>query len=324
MRYVMTEIKRESQPEPQAEPQPEPEKEQPQEEIDNAIIVNNLKNLKKDQENIRQLEKEADKARDQEARKPEEIERLKVAIEEKESEPWLDKKREKAYKGLIDNLDIIQKTGGDQSIQETFSHMFGLELGDVKSLKYIKVQSSSASEVADTEITRPVFIFLDISEYQNFSKKLQGESGMSSSGMIISSEKGVPIIIATPNKSFISHEVRHTVDPNVNKREKENQILDELFAYYQEIIVEAELKQYSHLKNPQDGPWNKLINAVGLDIYHEKIEGEVDLSVEDYKEKTRDVVESLRLFAEKYGHIVAQRAILKSKTIEEFMDLLKR
>ena len=46
------------------------------------------------------------------------------------------------------------------------------------------------------------------------------------------------------------------------------------------------------------------------------------LDKESYK-LTKTAVATIKLIAEKYGHVEAQRAIMKSKTIEELIDYKK-
>ncbi len=251
-----------------------------------------------------------------------------------EGEPWLDLEKEKAYEDLLSGIDSIEMAGGKKAIQEAFIKVFNaydLKTEEIGSLEYVKVESVSASEVAGKKIIRPIFIFFDISEFQELSKKIRGDAGMSSRGMVIAGSNfpedsllhKTGLIIATSGINFISHEIRHTIDPNLEKRVGEDIILNELFGYYQKTIIEADLKKYAHIKNPEDGPWNTLTQEVGQDIYYNKAKKNTKLSFEQYKDKAKEAVNALRLVVQKRGHIEAQRAILQSKTLEELMELSK-
>ncbi len=246
-------------------------------------------------------------------------------------------------KGIIDS-DVIEKTKEDarkEAIHKSFLYIFNprfeasgagpLSLSDIKSLEYAEINSISASQVAGKDITRPLFIFFNTSEFQKFSVKLQGKHGMSSRGLVVppsgfsqeSSLGKTGLIIATAGKEFISHEIRHTIDPNLDKRSGRDKILEELFGYYQEEIIDAKLSQYSHLAKPQDGPWRWLSRTISQDMYYENIKDEDNISLEEYKDLAKQASDAARLVSEKYGHIETQKAILKSNTLKEFIELAK-
>ena len=120
------------------------------------------------------------------------------------------------------------------------------------------------------------------------------------------------------NKDFIIHEIYHSIDPSIKERKGYDRILEEMFAYYQQTIVQADLKQYSHLADPKEGPWGTLSRVID-ETYLERYLSESDkkLSKEEFSKLMKDIVSTIRSIAESKGHIEAQRAIAKSKTIEE-------
>jgi hypothetical protein len=253
-----------------------------------------------------------------------------------EERPLIDEQKEQAFGQVIETFSKIQKDGGDGAIQETFAQMFSpalesagrgeLKPEDLKSLSFLEIHSKSASEVLGREIVRPAFIFRNIPELQNFSAKLQGEKGMSSRGFVIPGSiypenhpfHKTGLLVATASNDFLSHEVRHTVDCNLENRTGADELLAELFAYYQKTIVETDLKGYRHLKKPEDGPWAKLGREATVD--YEGRESEIRLSRKEYEELGQKAAGAARRIAEEHGHIEAQRAIIRSKTIEELVN----
>ena len=257
----------------------------------------------------------------------------------KEPQEWLDMKRENSYDQVNRMLADIQEGQTTYGIQNWLRRLVNpamveanlqeIESSEIESLQYVNFTSEAASKVAGKEINRPILMFSDISEYQNFSIKLRGEPGVASRGMNIPRslfpsgqlhETG--LIISTDNKEFINHEIFHSIDPNSEERRGYDRILTEMFAYYQQIIVEADLKHYGHLSKPEDGPWGTLsreIDETYLDKYLEDTNEK--LSDEELKQLMKDIVAAIRSICEKEGHIKAQRAIVKSKTIEELFRL---
>lgn len=259
--------------------------------------------------------------------------------EKKEEEELVDEEKELAYKQILEYFEDAKKNGGDRAIQEIFANMFdsafkewgkgGLKPEEVSSLVLAEIHSKSASEVAGREIVRPVFIFRNVSELQNFSVKLQGKEGASSRGLVISGTlypedqliHKTGLIVSMDANDFLSHEVRHSADCNYDNRIGADKLLAELFAYYQKAIVEANLKGYRHLENPEDGPWQRLARESTID--YERRSDEIGVPEGEYIKLGQRAADAARRIAEKFGHIEAQRAIMKSKTIEDLCNYEK-
>ena len=261
-----------------------------------------------------------------------------------EPQPWLDMNREESYDKVNMMFADIQDGLTDYGIQNWLRELANQHIGEdainkikseeVESLKYLNFTSESASQVAGKEIKRPVLLFSNIGEYQNFSIKLRGESSAASRGMNIPGSvfsqgdlQKTGLIIATDNKEFINHEIFHSIDPNSEKRQGYDRILNEMFAYYQQIIVEANSKHYSHLANPEDGPWGTLSRTIDESYINNYLEDFKDinarLSKEELDKLMKEIVSAIRLVYEKKGHLEAQRTIAKSNTIEELFNKAK-
>jgi hypothetical protein len=264
---------------------------------------------------------------------------VEVTEKREEAQEWLDQKREAAYVELKKNFTDLEQSGGTEAVQKWFTDFFNpalIEAGieplkpeDVQSLRYLEVISESATRIAGKEIARPVLIFTNIGEYQRFSTRLQGKQGMASRGMNLPRDmfaegdllRETGLLIATGNKAFIGHEIRHSIDPNLELRKGYDSILDEAFAYYQQDIVEACLKGYAHLTKPEDGPWRTLAGSIGGEIYGETYakNAEKKLTSEELKKLTQDVVTAIRSISEKRGHLETQRLLVQTKSIDELL-----
>lgn len=265
------------------------------------------------------------------------VEPLASEINNKIEEPqeWLDMERENSYDQVGLMFADIQEGQTAYGIQNWLRKLVNpyiveanlpeIESSEIESLQYVNFFSETASKVAGKEIMRPILMFSDISEYQNFSIKLRGKSSAASRGMNIPGSlfssgplHKTGLIISTDNKEYNNHEVFHSIDPNLEERLGYDRILTEMFANYQQIIVEANLKYYRHLPKPEDGPWGTLSREID-ETYLDKFLEDTDekLSNEEFKQLMKDIVAVIRSIYEKNGHIETQRTIAKSKTIEE-------
>ena len=242
-----------------------------------------------------------------------------------EGEPWLDQEREKAYSKQI--KDFSQEVlGEDQQevIRSWFSKIFGIDAKDLSSFTYLQIESKSSSEIAGREIVRPFFLFSKTSEFQKFTKKISGH--MDSRGMVIPGdifpEKSgfytTGMLVVTNDKEAMSHEIRHSIDPYLDQRKGENIILSELFGFYQKCILED-----IDPKDEEDKRWKLLEERINARVYYETIKDEFDGSYEEFKQKVKESVYIVKSLTEKLGHIETQRAIIKSKTIQELIELSK-
>ncbi|MBI2483618.1 hypothetical protein HYV71_00335 [Candidatus Uhrbacteria bacterium] len=271
------------------------------------------------------------------------LEAVEAVEKREEPQEWLDQKREAAYAEFGKILSELEESGGVEGVQKWYADFFNpalteaglepLKPEDVQSLRYLDVISESSSRIAGKEIRRPVLIFTNIGEYQRFSSRLQGEHGMSSRGMYLPRDifaegdllRETGLLIATGNKEFIDHEVRHSIDPNLEARKGYDGILDEAFAYYQQDIVEGRSEAYRHLAKPEDGPWRRFAGSIGGEIYGETYSkgAEKKLSSDELAKLSQDVVAAIRSISEKSGHVETQRILAQTKSIEELLRLAK-
>lgn len=292
------------------------------------IIKQSLEDVKKEIGKKKKNEEEA---------KPGEV--LNLSNEASPQE-WLDSEREKHFEDLMDIFEKIQEERGDTGIREWFRNVFNpalkyegmkeIDLDDIKSLNIAFINSESASQIAKQTITRPVLLFSDIGEYQNFIKNFTSTAsrGCNFPGSLFQ-ENGplckTGLLISTNSKEYISHEIKHSIDPNLEKREGIDRVLEELFAHYHSSVVEVDLETFSHLKNPTDGPWNSLLKTLTDELY-------INNYIEDYGEESiknniveqiNDLIFKIRNFSNNNGHIETQRVIAESKTIKELLSVIK-
>mgnify|MGYP001593456388 FL=1 len=248
---------------------------------------------------------------------------------------WLDEQRENAFRIWEEAFEQMSPGNIKQWVRDAFNPVLqenGRDIvgpDDLKSLQYIKAKSITASNISGKEIARPVLFFSDIGEYQKFSVKIQGQGGMASRGMAIPGEsfaderlRETSLIISVGDKELISHEILHTIDPNLHKRHGYDRLLAEAFAYYQTEIINRDLQGFQHLENPEDGPWNFLARTIGGKEYWEKYvqEEEEKISEEEFRQKAEGVCGSIRKIQARLGHLETQRAIVQMENLEQLSD----
>ncbi len=254
---------------------------------------------------------------------------------------WLRQDREMSYARLGLMFDNLFDQGGVEAVQQWLLDYFNpfieqmgrepLKLEDVKSLTISHAVSKSATEIAGQEISRSLLLFTDTGEYQRFSSRLQGEAGMASRGMNIPRElfsegdilHETGLLIASPNKVFIGHEILHSIDPHLGQRKGYDRLIEEAFAYYTEEIVNANPKHYAHLKDPAEGPWRFLANSISGESYWQKYsqEAEGKLTMDAFHTRAHEISQAIRNMSDTFGHVEAQRMLVATKTVEELLEL---
>ena len=258
--------------------------------------------------------------------------------QEKPSQPWLDREREDAFQKQIKYFEKLDAA----AVRNAFLTIFnpGIPEGkqplvpdDIKSLTYATVVSEGASEIADHEIARPFFYFRDTVEFQNFYDRLTGHLGSGGfhlPGSAFGEDAGIwnktGIMVTTDNLTFVTHEIRHTADPYVETRAGADKMISEVFAYYQEMILDSEAG-LRKMVDPVNGPWNMMRAAVtGRGYYDEYFKTEEEkklLSYDAFKQLGAELVAAVRASHEKRGALETQRSIVQLKTIGEIVKNIK-
>lgn len=253
-----------------------------------------------------------------------------------EPQPWLDYSRERAYEALNRSWgEVFQDKAYLGKWLEAYANQFAEVLGnekitaaDVSEAVFMKVSSENASAVAGQKIVRPMFVFKDFAQYQKFATAIQGEAGLSSRGMNVTGKiladefANTSTIFATNNQEFADHEIMHSIDPHVLTRTGYDNLLSEMLAYYGKEIIESNPKGWQHLQNPADGPWKGLAGSAGGLSYYESYSQTADspLSQQDWIELSNQAAAALRTYAEKHGHIEAQRLLARSADLPSFFQ----
>ncbi len=257
--------------------------------------------------------------------------------EEKEPESWLNMEREGVFAKEIEFFENIIKTEeGGVELRRIFLMMFNgpiVEAGrpaltseELSSLEYVAVTSTGCSEISGHKIERPILLFGDTSEFDNFYKRLTGELGSGGfhlQGNVFDKNSGwskTGLIITTNNRDFITHEVRHTVDPYIGERTGTDSMIEEAFGYYQEMVTDC-FSGKRQAGDPINGPWVMLQTAITGVSYYEKYfpDAEQRPTYEEFQEAGEVLVKKIRSLHETLGPLETQRILAKTKTIEEIL-----
>lgn len=264
---------------------------------------------------------------------------------EKGPESWLNMRKEAAYQKQLENFGEILKTKGEEGVRATFLDYVNAALAKekraplspdfVKGITYHEVTSDSASEVAGAKITRPVFIFDTTRNFKQFYGALSGQEEphwdqISTRGFVASfgvqmpdgQVESISMIVAGPEDLHISHEVRHTVDPYLHERKGYDNLLCELFAYYQDSLQSPHAEGKARTISPEKMWQDFAVNVAGIresDYYTDNTsDAKNPISFDQYRQLVSRAVEKVRELSGKHGDVEAQKRIVKSRTLEEF------
>lgn len=258
------------------------------------------------------------------------IRRLETAFSEKEpGEPWLDQEREQAFKTLSGAFkDMVEGPEGLAAFQRWFVDFFNvtieaagrpaLTVNDIQSVVVVEATSGSANMVAGKELKRPVIVFNDLRELQNFAYVLTGsESGRHARGFVISPKSfGDEPVLGKTGMIFsfgvgegASHEIRHTIDPYVHKRE--DHLIDEAFAYFSECFSKDE-----DLRN--DMNWKRLISNVrASESTNHAASARGGETASD--ERMNRFIKALKAYAQGKTLVQVQRFLVQCRSVEELV-----
>lgn len=274
--------------------------------------------------------------------------------EAQSSQEWLSERKELAYEALTKKLSLIFEEEGQEGIRDYFLKLINaaLQLDQrriisselLSSVELSVVSSASASQIAGKTIERPAFVFTDLDQWKKFHHTVfSGEEGVdmgegwkkcSTAALAIPFNIRVPdgsieevkLIFSPLNRGSIGHEVRHTIDPQVLERAGYDRILEELFAYYHDDILDEE--EVKRCKNQPDDLWQGFIASVwgSRGAYYktfsesEKQRGGKELRYEEYGRLVKKAVDKIRLLADKHGHLETQRLLAQTKTLDELFS----
>jgi len=260
------------------------------------------------------------------------------------SQAWLSAEKETAYKQLDSYLfEIYEQEGQDglrelliTSINENLRSKYGrgpIDAELVRGVDFKRVTSASASKIAGQEITRPVFVFQSERSFKEFYFQLTGfeksknPECVEARGFVtdlswdIGNGKKVMIklIVSAPDQKSIAHEVRHSIDSNTGSRDGYDGILDELFAYYWETIVDRGNRTENEM-------WHDLRAHIwsNENSYYAKYTetAKKKMTYREYGEMTGKIIEAVkRIYQRSRDHIQTQREIVQLKSIEELYRL---
>lgn len=194
-----------------------------------------------------------------------------------------------------------------------------LEAADVTSMICVAAKSESASEIVGSNVTRPMFLFTDDSQFKTFLKaiNLEGAAGFAKGLQPKNTDKKLSFIVTGTDIAVAGHEFRHSIDYNLYNREGVGQLLGEMFAqYHDEIGIFG--------TNAADKNWKNLEQTMTLPTYYKQLlqnKPEISqLNKETYDEVIGLMVEQLRACYEKTSdHIFVQRLMLQSTSLQELL-----
>ena len=256
-----------------------------------------------------------------------------IKNQENQPEAWLDMEREQTYKQLINDITTSHekgKTGGEYLAELVKKHILDygtkvrfdnwLKPKDHDRVHFYILTSTSLNEVAGTRIERPLFIVDDEKLYQNIRAMFGSSNQDKTHGAVLppgffdnnTKWSEVGLIIVKNRETTAIHEVRHTVDPNVNKRTGYNRVISEIFAYYKEHVLDKE-----------EPEWDEVISRVGHKLYHKNYSSNLDddskLTHEEFNNKIRKVIMAISKMKEKYGDLETQRKLAQSTSLEQLL-----
>jgi len=271
-------------------------------------------------------------------RAEQEQERREEQKEKEAKQQWetLDQEREEAFQKFTEHFQqaenscegvtqVIIRDFINKMIPENEEH---ITIDELESMELSNYKSESASEIAGQEIIRPVFVFNDEKEWENFVTKLGfsentngfHKPGKQSGGGEFLDKTG--IMFSSGEESTINHEIRHSIDPNIGEREGLNGIIDELFAHYHDIMTEKN-ENYENRDNPKLAKLNDMIQLIGSEGYYKEYseQAEEEITIEEYKKLVKKATKLISNLQEEIGdHTEVQRQLAETETLEELFN----
>lgn len=248
----------------------------------------------------------------------------RLTKEEHKAEDWIDQERETAFARLKDFFHTtLTGPEGIDGIHQWFIDCFNpaiehekresLRREDVSSLRIVEASSASANAVAGTVLQRPILVFTDINQLRHFYQTLSGVRSETVGGFVIAPENfgegdlsKTGLILSSNMDRTVSHELRHTVDPFVHKREDD--ILDEAFAYFSDHFPTTDTLT--------DGfAWERYALSIIASCKGNAAAGK--LSRTDFEERVFEFIGVFKDYAQGKDVVEIQRFILRCKSLEE-------
>lgn len=159
-----------------------------------------------------------------------------------------DKTINSKYTRYQETLEMYEKEGKLKNWLVNYTNNYlepvkPLTIEDIESLQLI-TESIPLKELRQdygNPYIRP-FLMLKLQDYQKFYEKLTGRGG--SWGCCISGDAvnkneltaGLQIIISPGLREQVYHELRHSIDPYMHRRKKEDAVIEEFIGYYGDIV----------------------------------------------------------------------------------------
>ncbi len=256
----------------------------------------------------------------------------KIKKEEKTPEALkLNQEKEEANKRLLEELKALAEKAGQEGlnqwfldkIKECFSEKRYKELlaAGLDGVRVVEVTSASVNRVVGQDVTRPVFYFSDDESYTKFCKSLLGEDDDSSGVFLppkLFSEGDLAktgMLITGGGTGTVIHEMMHSVDPNLGKRKGPNRVLDELFAYYNDIVVRSQIDEkgnYQPTNEIDEKLWDQLAEALSHEGYMKSYKMDKSWGRGGMKSFCNNLVLKAKSLRTKFGDIVTLRKIAET------------
>ncbi len=265
------------------------------------------------------------------------LEKMKEFMQFYEAQGWYDESKEKKQNNLAEFFEKLHEKGGELLSRKEYLEFFEpiiksnsqkrYTTEEMKSLQIEIINCKSASVIAGREVKRVVARFCNRNQYYKFVKGLYGASYAPGYGLyhLSSDFKGTifektGIIIAYQkevlswDESVVGHEIRHSIDPNINKRIGYDRILSEVFAYYYGSLID------SSNSVGEDTSWNSFQKAISNKRYYDCYVRDAlkKINKTKFNDLCQIVVAAVRDYRRRHNDIETQRMIVLCETLEDF------
>ena len=258
----------------------------------------------------------------------------------------IDEEKERRYQKYQESLIKMDEESKLKEWTVGLLNSFGVAVGqseiELSDLNSLELVLDSQEEVQlrkqfEADFQRP-YLKVDLKDFSTVYKKLTGRNG--SNGCILSGgnidqdpvAKGIGVILAPTIGPDIVHEINHTIDPYLDKRPPQDQVLEEFATYYRETFVPRVNKITTTQKDEHGNVTQsvsrrllyesipRICNTLQTDLYDSY--AEAFPSKEDYDIKLKAIGDTITALEKYMDKPDIQKAIFNSQTHAELQILL--
>lgn len=250
----------------------------------------------------------------------------------KSNKEWIPKEEEKEKlneKTYNYFNDAEKKWTLKQTLADFLNHIYPeipakIEKSDITSLEIIKQPKELLllNRDTDTNFNR-FYLKLNFGDYKTLARKLQHWYSWWMNVPFMVDDIETSLIIAPNNPEFLIHELAHSIDPYLGKREAENAIIDEYIWYYTSriypaIIESADNKTWKKIERIKETTFTYFKSYFYSEIYWENLNIDKIMTFNEYKKFVDNTVDLLEKVEKEIGGKWLFKLLLSSKT---FLDI---